>query len=168
VDVAGEASNAAVQILIDYWDRTLPIDPERIARAMGIEVAEESLDSGVSGRIEKRDGRPARISLSKLVSKVRRRFTLAHELGHFVRNPDCDLEYEDFRVEDAHPAQRSEDERFADAFAAELLMPETVVRQLVGLGVGTKQMANEFKVSVAAMTNRLEKLGLLPPNHGIQ
>ena len=52
-----------------------------------------------------------------------------------------------------------EEERFANAFAAALLMPEEV-RRLHGMGMHEKDMAGAFGVSEAAMVNRLKNLNL--------
>ncbi len=63
-------------------------------------------------------------------------------------------------------------EREADAFAAELLMPEHLVRHAVlEDGADARRLADRFEVSVAAMSLRLRRLGLaerqselLPPS----
>jgi Zn-dependent peptidase ImmA (M78 family) len=51
-------------------------------------------------------------------------------------------------------------ERFANAFAAALLMPEKDVRRLRTLGMSEQEMARELGVSEAAMVNRLKNLSL--------
>jgi hypothetical protein len=98
----------------------------------------------------------------------RRRFTIAHEIGHFVLHPG--------RVapERGGPANQAgrDQEREADVFAAELLMPEHLVRQAVlEVGADTACLAGRFEVSEQAMSVRLRRLGLaerqselLPPS----
>lgn len=102
-------------------------------------------------------------------SEGRRRFTIAHELGHwylhcadgaqpaarFCRGTDIGS---DPRIE-TRPAI----EREADAFAGALLMPEVAVRAesaRVRCNVGL--LARCFGVSRQAMRVRLDQLGLLP------
>lgn len=160
MDVKAEATEAAMRSLLDHWAGDIPVEPAWIARVMGIEVVHENLDADVSGFIEKRQGR-ARIHLNRSDNELRRRFTLAHEIGHFVRNHSLDFEYVDHR--DGMASQGvDEGEVFANAFAASLLMPQTAVQELIEAHAGEKQIARELGVSVAAMVNRLKGLGWYP------
>jgi Zn-dependent peptidase ImmA (M78 family)/transcriptional regulator with XRE-family HTH domain len=96
----------------------------------------------------------------------RRRWTLAHEYAHFLADrhkPGVDY------IEDAR--RKPVSERFADAFAASLLMPETAIRRgflAVTERTGDFQtadltrLAHQFHVSAQAAALRLEQLGLLP------
>ena len=96
----------------------------------------------------------------------RRRWTLAHEYGHFLADrhkPGVDY------VE--APRRKPVSERFADAFAAALLMPETAIRRSF-LGIAERtgdfqtadltRLAHQFHCSAQATALRLEQLGLLP------
>jgi len=101
----------------------------------------------------------------------RRRFTIAHEIGHFVLHDGRPL-YE--RGGPVNEASRRL-EREADAFAAELLMPEHLVRQAaLEEGADPHLLADRFEVSVQAMSIRLRRLGLaerqselLPPSRDV-
>jgi Zn-dependent peptidase ImmA (M78 family)/transcriptional regulator with XRE-family HTH domain len=96
----------------------------------------------------------------------RRRWTIAHEYGHFLidrHQPGVDYE----RAFQRKP----EGERFADAFAAAFLMPESGVTgrfydHVDRTGDFTVSdlfhMAGHFIVSPMAMSLRLESLGLVP------
>lgn len=96
----------------------------------------------------------------------RRRWTLAHEYAHFLadrRKPGVDYVGE--------PKRKPVSERFADAFAASFLMPETAIRRhflAVTERTGDFQsadlsrLAHQFYVSVQAAALRLEALDLLP------
>ena len=98
-----------------------------------------------------------RIVLHGESGERRRRFTIAHEVGHFVLHPGR-LAPE--RGGGANAAWRAQ-EREADQFAAELLMPEDRVRDAVlrhGADVG--RLADCFEVSRQAMQTRLRWLGL--------
>lgn len=96
----------------------------------------------------------------------RRRWTLAHEYAHFLADrhkPGVDYV--------GGQARKPNSERFADAFAASFLMPETAVRRHF-LAVTTRtgdfqaadlcRMASLFFVSVKALCRRLVQLRLLP------
>jgi Zn-dependent peptidase ImmA (M78 family)/DNA-binding XRE family transcriptional regulator len=95
----------------------------------------------------------------------RRRWTLSHEYAHFLADrhkPGVDT------VSDSKRKPLSE--RFADAFAASFLMPETAMRRYF-LAVAERsgdfqaadlsRLAHHFYVSVHAAALRLEDLGLL-------
>jgi Zn-dependent peptidase ImmA (M78 family) len=162
LDVKTEATEKAQHVLERFWGDGVPVDPAQIAHKMGIEVANAYLDPDVAGAIEKRNGQPAAIYLSADDHPNRKRFTCAHEIGHFVRHGEEDFEYVDYRDGTASMGI-DEEERFANAFAAALLMPEREVRRLHGLGMHEKDMAGTFGVSEAAMVNRLKNLNLYRP-----
>jgi Zn-dependent peptidase ImmA (M78 family) len=87
----------------------------------------------------------------------RRRFTLAHEVGHWV----CQVEEGRgapvmCRAEDLVPDADRSLEREANIFAAELLMPEKAVRE----SAADLDAADRFGVSGEAMHWRLYSFGL--------
>jgi Zn-dependent peptidase ImmA (M78 family) len=153
-------SMAAMEILAEHWDGGLPVQPQWIARVLGVEVASDDLDPDVSGRIEGQEGF-ARVYLNRSDHELRQRFTLAHELGHFIENKDRDFEYIEYRDPVAAQGDK-EEEVFANSFAAELLMPKTAIETLLQSGMEERQMARELTVSVSAMVTRLRSLGWYP------
>ena len=122
-----------------------------------IKILKVVLASDVSGKLEYKDGYWM-MSVNKLHPDVRQRYTLGHELGHYLNHRDSVKSFEDtvfFRNN-----QKSSMEYMADQFAARLLMPENDVNELVSRGVKTvKEMASKFGVSLEAMKYRLEQLG---------
>lgn len=139
-----------------------PVDPFKIAQNLGIKVRTVPLEPDTAGFILKEsfEDNPT-IYLNKRDGLQRRRFTLAHELGHFVKHRGADeIAYVDNRDE---LASRGTDpnERWCNSFAAELLMPEAIVKKDWALGKSVEQMRSKFNVSMAAMTVRLNSLGLL-------
>jgi Zn-dependent peptidase ImmA (M78 family) len=95
-------------------------------------------------------------------SEGRLRFTLAHEIGHWICHS---------QGEAAPPVLcRSEDvglgadrllEREANVFAAELLMPELAVRDVFARTSRLDEVARAFYVSPQAMHWRLPNFGLI-------
>lgn len=107
-------------------------------------------------------------------SPGRRRFTIAHEIGHLVLHVSGTRKafYDgpgDIREIDEKPVGEElpdlgRREREANAFARELLMPEPLVsEQAHATGFNLPALANRFEVSVPAMRLRLRLLKLLPP-----
>lgn len=138
--------------------QTAPCDVQNAARALGIRVVYEPMDDDMSGFLERRGGRWV-AGINAYHHPVRQRFTLAHELAHYVLHRS-----EQERFEDRTYARRRNDhskmEREADAFAASLLMPEVRVRKAIESGVkNLNDLARQFDVSSLAMRYRLENLG---------
>lgn len=129
-----------------------PFDPRRVIELMGYEVRERRMVShGVVVNATRE------VLVNEAISGARRSFTLAHELGHLVRQHDRSVSH---ARENWH--EPDHERRAADQFAAALLMPESVVRSKVA-EVGftdARRMAPLFGVSVEAMEIRLRDLGL--------
>jgi Zn-dependent peptidase ImmA (M78 family) len=122
---------------------------------LGLYVEEVDLN-GVSGLLY-----PAErlIQVNANDAPTRRRFTLAHELGHWV----CQVQEGRgapvmCRAEDVAPGAARAIEREANIFAAELLMPEPAVRAAAEI----PHPADRFGVSSEAMRWRRYAFGLGP------
>ncbi len=129
--------------------------------------------SNVSGVIFfEKDAQRFTIIINKNDSKTRQHFTLAHELGHYFLHQDK-LKIESaiidrgdsldstkmlFRLSDQESSQI---EKEANNFAAELIMPENLVREVWGKVKDIEETAEIFDVSPLAMSIRLERLKLL-------
>ena len=134
----------------------LPVPVEAIAEdLLGLHVEETELGE-VSGLLYPSE---MRILLNASDSPARRRFTLAHELGHWVcQCVGRDAEPVYCRVTDVtlDPTTKAR-EREANIFAAELLMPEPAVRSALASG---GRLAPRFGVSAEAMAWRLFGFGI--------
>jgi Zn-dependent peptidase ImmA (M78 family) len=88
----------------------------------------------------------------------RRRFTIAHEVGHYYLNhQNSNILKRDPESSRGTNPQEIE----ANAFAAELLMPEEYFSFLyLDAGLGVQELAEEFGVSVDAATYRINNLNL--------
>jgi Zn-dependent peptidase ImmA (M78 family) len=160
-----DAERLAAETLEKWWWPTrggIPVDPIALARDLGIEVRIVRLPADQSGKIVlSRDETPV-ISLNRDDSLNRRRFTCAHEIGHYERRShDAENEeFIDFRDTLAglgvDPA-----EVFANQYAAALLMPPGDVRRLFEAGSSEDEMARTFVTSPQAMRLRLKNLRLL-------
>lgn len=138
---------------LDAWrPRGFPVDPFQLASELGLRVYLDQLGDNVSGMLRKTPEGPAEIFIDVDDTVARQRFTCAHELGHLHQNRGRDIvAYVDYRSD-----QVGERERYANAFAAELLMPEDAVRFLLSQDASISEMAEIFDVSAAAMKHRRE------------
>lgn len=157
-------ARAAAAVLARHWDGKLPVDPQRIATAMGIRVVPRGGpdDPGYaySGYFDNTGERPV-IEYNRAESVVRQRFTLAHELGHFALGHASSPRDTPANF---NTAVADTTERRANQFAAELLMPAKELRLLVQGGVfkNVAELASAFRTSQAAMVYRMQSLGLIP------
>lgn len=127
-----------------------------------IEIKYETMEPHISGSIrhEEKQGKSIWIiSINKEHHKNRQRFTLAHELGHYILHKDKNINKVDttfFRNENLDPL-----EYMANEFAAALLMPEDRLRELIDKENKTniENLAEIFEVSPAAMKYRVISLG---------
>ena len=82
----------------------------------------------------------------------RQNFSLAHELGHMVsRTPS----------RDASDSLGTADEAPANNFAAELLLPAAVLREMIWTDLSVEELAHrvwDWGVSITALRNRLDSL----------
>lgn len=106
------------------------------------------------------------IAVNRLHPEERRRWSLAHDYGHFLVHRYRPTVF----IEDSY-RRVPESERFADAFALYFLMPTNGVRRRFNDIRKTKDkitpadlctLSHYYGVSVSAMTLRLEDVGLLP------
>lgn len=161
---------------------TSPVDVDLIAEVLGI-----SVETDVS--LEQRDivgeicfvGDVPTIRINPLQNNYgpRRRFTLAHEIGHYClhsstsRRGFTDSRKTMSRTESYWDSFESE----ANSFAAQLLMPKSLIlsdgqqiinqyKELNGakgmpVPVFIEKMADKFSVSSKAMEYRLKNLGII-------
>lgn len=143
-----------------------PVDLAIVAGRLGIEVHQRPFVEQIDGLYLRLPGAPPVIALNNSYVKpdVRRRFTLAHEIGHHLLSRRISPGRRLFFFDTAK-TRRTLMERCCDRFAALLLMPEHLVRQYhqelaynTGQRVGV--MAQRFGVSAWAMRRRLRELGL--------
>jgi Zn-dependent peptidase ImmA (M78 family) len=147
-----------------------PVPVDQIARQLGIRLAYLPFDSEgeeLSGFYQRR-GADQIIGVNSSQARVRQRFTAAHELGHARLQQGDGIHIDQaFMLRDARSGEASDPHEIAaNAFAAELLMPEEeVVAALVGGRFditddsGVRGLARQFGVSLQSVTYRLANLG---------
>lgn len=123
----------------------------------GVKLEYTCFDSTLSGSLSKQDGVWV-IKVNKLHSETRQRFTIAHELGHFVYHKDDEQEFVDTTFFRGMTSDNLE--YTANRFASELLMPEEQVRQLIDKENirSVAVLATRFGVSSSAMLYRVKEL----------
>lgn len=137
-----------------------PVDVRRIAEELGIRVWEMTrLPEGISGQIwlDPVNGGTSGFSIGVRAADplVRKRFTVAHEVAHFILHRD-NLSgglYEDVMY---RGGLSSRQETQANQMAADILMPFKLMNNLMDEGETTLEgLAKRLQVSVVAIKIRL-------------
>ncbi len=144
----------------------VPVDIISVAKNYGIDVYEAEFDNEVSGAIQyDKNTEKFEIIVNKNNAWVRKRFTIAHELGHYFLHRDM-LKDSNVHVDTLYRAvaiqideETKEREKEVDYFAGALLMNEGVVEKLMQ-SYEISEIAKILDVSYSAMTVRLNILGL--------
>jgi len=94
---------------------------------------------------------------------VRQRFSIARELGHHLleHHDHFHIDLSDATGQGEPPGYNWFDERNANDFAAQVLMPAALVAAAFADDPNLNRLAKHFKVSREAMGWRLVNLGLL-------
>ena len=169
-----EIESEAARILRQHGLYSIPVDPVALANRSGIKVYNAKFsDDNLSGMIAKR-GDSVNVLVNQNDYPKRKRFTIAHELGHhFLHLLSIDegefVDSEDeVKVDLFRDTESMTDPEFAakyieveaNQFAAALLMPEEFIRQVYAETEDIEVMADFFEVSRLALENRLKQLGL--------
>jgi hypothetical protein len=141
-----------------------PIDIKQLVLGCGVQILPWTASEDIDGLIvELETGTVIWVNPEQLAT--RQRFTLAHELGHHLLR-HIDRFHVEFggelspNVTGEHPRYDWRAERAANDFAANLLMPASMVRAEFAKTENLGMLAQRFKVSKAAMGFRLKTLRL--------
>lgn len=146
---------------------SLPIKLKVILKHYNIALREDVLEDSLSGFLYKNRDQHI-ITVNSMHSDVRQRFTIAHELGHYFLEHHGNLFIDKGHLyRDARSSSGTiEMEKEANKFAAELLMPQELLYELIdnhGLEdiSDIEDIAEKLKVSTQALTYRLSNLGII-------
>ena len=140
-----------------------PVDLSALASKLGIKIERRMMSDDMSGALVCTGPEQYTIRVNAMHPETRQRFTIAHELGHFVYHRSLlgngtndsrayrttnSAEYYNPRI---GPKQETE----ANKFAASLLMPADVVNQMLRTGIPVEEMARLLGVSRHSMSIRV-------------
>ena len=146
---------------------TVPVDTVKLAETFDISVAEADLKENEDGFIlinVKREDPVKLIVVNKGRMPDKKRFIIAHELGHF--RMECEEGgHQIYAMRDGGHG-RSEEENYIDYFAACLLMPRDIFRAEFdkrkkdkSIDEIVKELATLFKVPKESALRRLQEIG---------
>ncbi len=152
----------AQKILIEFGIYNPPVPIEEIVDKLGIKVS-FAPSNDYSGILIRKKGQTL-MGINSNEPEARKRFSIAHELGHFLFSKKSVSV--DYRI--SNYVEKPEEEKHADSFAANILMPRRwVSRDFEKISRGTitqnnlTDLAKKYKVSPDAMKFRLANIGLI-------
>lgn len=164
--VSGRAQRSVADLVAELLEGARvvapPVQLEPILSRLNIELsARDGMqeDAVIHPMTDPQLGRPSAwmVYYNPRKPEARRRFTIAHEIGHAV----LDEVWLASAARGSTDRQRSR-ERLMNEFAAELLMPSRMLHDVVRqVGLDVDRLSEVFKVSRAAMENRLRSLRLV-------
>ena len=172
-----QIEETARRILIEQRLYNTPVDVYSVANGLGLGVVPHDFANDVSGLLITSGGKST-IGINSNNGVTRKRFTIAHEIGHYVLGHQREGAFIDkpgnfFTIvyrDSSSSTGEFQQEREANAFAAALLMP----RELIDITIKKMSfdfeddqmsvidiLAHEFEVSSQAMSFRLSNLEML-------
>jgi len=149
--------------LVERYMTRVPVNVYELIREAGLGLSFQEMDANISGWIEMQPSGRYLVAVNSTHAPVRRRFTAAHELGHYIYHRDLlgrgvgdtrayrmnGTPFENGSIRPVH-------ERQANSFAANLLMPQKALLAYMDQGIkSTEKLAEIFEVSQDAMRIRL-------------
>ena len=150
-----------------------PVNIEALIKLFNIELDKQAeLVDGILGEIRRQDDGKFKISVKKGDHYFRQRFTMAHELGHFMLHSNKlgdgindNIRYRSDPSEGLYNRQIGDiEETEANKFAATTLMPKNLLLPYIKGwngnidSINLKEIATEFQVSPESMEIRLKSL----------
>lgn len=149
-----------LQSLIEGYQRSAPVDLRGLAKALGLTVKAATLPPGKSGEIRPDGAGGYIIRVNRHDSQGRQRFTVAHEIAHYLLHRDIiGTGISDDALYRSNQSDAVEAE--ANRLASDIVMPSKLVLNAAkvaeGIGVSDicSQLAETFQVSAAAMKIKL-------------
>jgi Zn-dependent peptidase ImmA (M78 family) len=154
--------------IFEKYGSTIPVDPVAIAYDNNIKITVKRLEDGIDGGISKKDNQYT-IYVNSNTSDNRKRFTIAHELGHYflhktIKNEaaiEDESEILDKNRDDFSSLGVFAGEIEANGFAAALLMNKDEVVNAWNDYENLSYVASMFGVSTIALQNRLKHLKVI-------
>ena len=136
-----------------------PLDVVALCKILNIMLLFAPMDDEISGLLNKDKKKKCWImKINSLHHPHRQRFTIAHEIAHFIKHSYQTSFFQDktfFRNSDSNPLERE-----ANQFAAELFMPhDSFHRFFKEQSPNIKNISEHFKVSSMAVQIRAKQLG---------
>ncbi len=154
--------------ILDHYRSEYPVKLAALAHDLGVAIKVAGLSLGISGKISRDADKQYIIRVNRFEKRERQRFTIAHEIAHFLLHRDIIDESVNGLTDNVlyRSAETSDIEVQANKLAADIIMPfEGVLKkkkEIFGDHPVNEEMiehlAKVFEVSNAAMEIRLSQI----------
>lgn len=165
----------AAEMILSYkeYNDESAIPIVKIVKDAGFSIYTQKLSKNIGGCIMLGDkcldtfGNDKVIILNRLNSPVRMRFSLAHEFGHYLLDPNAKNVIEYYNASE-NDNDSSDIEKLVNRFAAELLMPKDkflntynqIKKQFTNKYDMSSELSKIFGVPINSINKRFSELGL--------
>lgn len=149
--------------VLDRFLSEYPVKLGHLAKELGVAIRVSSLGTGISGAIS-REGNQYVIKVNRNEARERQRFTIGHELAHFLLHRTI-IDSSPDGITDTVLYRSGAPERIeyeANRLAADIVMPMHLIEKELRENFGglvtdatIESLASQFEVSKAAMEIRL-------------
>ena len=167
-----KAEHQAYKLLEDFNICKPAVPIEKIAMRLGVSLVPYDLGNEVSGMLLLDDEHNGIISYNDKDNRNRQRFTIAHELGHYMLHRKSERLFIDkdfivkYRSNKQYDSVEMQQEQQANAFAAAILMPANLIHEEMRKAKFRnfdeakliESLSEIFEVSNLAMTYRLSNI----------
>lgn len=137
-------ANRAAEVIIEALEiKTRPIDVINLCHTLGATF--RLADMNEEGILHFIEGTPT-IFVKHNATNVKQRFTIAHQLGHLLLHSNDDNANIYFK--DLSYSVDNKMEQEANRFAANILIPEFEIINIIRVGYSKEKIANYFNVSI--------------------
>ncbi len=144
--------------VIREHQRNYPVDVEALAESFGIPVIKKDWPNDMSGAIG-RDDKGYFIIVNKKHPEVRQRFTIAHEIAHYILHGN--QIGEGIKDDWAYRSKMSEtDERAANTLAAEILVPVDMLGKATVEVIGSPGIQQGQRLSAGNLSDVAKALNV--------
>jgi Zn-dependent peptidase ImmA (M78 family) len=162
--------SALADTVRDSLELDIPVDLNEAVKRLGGLLCEIRIDESQPEATVRKAGERFEISLRHNAIPARKRFSIAHELGHlflhmgYLRDPETWQKSHDYKDSIYHRFGYGIEEEEANLFAAAFLMPEKEFRVAAQIHPQSqeslKRIAQHFGTSVTAVLRRGQDLGV--------
>lgn len=146
--------------VLNKYTKEAPVQVGALAKSLGLKVVVAALPLNISGLIKPDADGNYIIKVNRFEPKVRQRFTIAHEIAHFLLHRDrIQAGVVDSVLYRSKLSSRAEAE--ANRLAADIIMPKESIRKFTNLEIKNNEshiietLAQKFEVSKQAMSIRM-------------
>lgn len=152
-------SASVKQVLDSFWDGHIPVRFRDILHGLKIKLHDsETLTDDRTSYVRKSEDGYWHVYISKNEPYLRKRFALAHVIGHIVLGHLTIIESHSDKVESYIVNCEENNDKLANQFAIELLFPENSIDLVIMKSLNYSDLCDKLEMSEVAVKQRIDKI----------